>query len=189
VLGTDCAVGKRTTAKNIIHACEDAGLKAEMVYTGQTGWMQGFKYGFIFDATLNDFVSGELTNAIINAYKNEKPHLIFLEGQSSLRNPSGPCGSEFLLSGNAKHVILIHEIKREFYDENPEWGKLHSVESEIHLIESYGAKVLALMLNTRDCSSNEAQEAKKTFRNALNIPVILPLEEGVNAVIPELLKI
>ncbi|MEM1359258.1 MAG: signal peptidase I, partial [Bacteroidota bacterium] len=40
---------------------------------GQTGWMQGSKYGFIFDSTLNDFVSGELTHAILQAYKNEQP--------------------------------------------------------------------------------------------------------------------
>jgi len=189
VLGTDCAVGKRTTAKYIIHACEESGLKAEMIYTGQTGWMQGFKYGFIFDATLNDFVSGELSNAIITAYKYEKPDFIFLEGQSSLRNPSGPGGAEFLLSGNAKHVILVHEIKREYYDENPAWGKLNSVESEIQLIESYGANVIALMLNTRDCSGLEIEQARKTYKNALRIPVISPLEEGVNAIIPELLNI
>ena len=35
-----------------------------MIYTGQTGWLQGGEYGFIFDSTLNDFVSGELENAI-----------------------------------------------------------------------------------------------------------------------------
>lgn len=189
LLGMDCAVGKRTTGYFILEACRKAGKKAEMIYTGQTGWMQGFKYGFIFDATLNDFVSGELSHAIIQAYKNEHPDFIFLEGQSALRNPSGPCGPEFLLSGNAKYAILVHEIKREYYDENPAWGKIHSVESEIKLIESYGTKVIALALNTRLCSLKEALENRKKYKEQLGIPVLLPVEEGVDSIIPILEKL
>ena len=65
VLGTDCALGKRTTARLLVQACRGAGLRAEMVYTGQTGWMQGGRYGFILDATPNDFVAGELEAAVV----------------------------------------------------------------------------------------------------------------------------
>ena len=36
-----------------------------MIYTGQTGWLQGGRFGFILDATPNDFVSGELEHAIV----------------------------------------------------------------------------------------------------------------------------
>jgi uncharacterized NAD-dependent epimerase/dehydratase family protein len=56
VLGTDCALGKRTTTRFLVETMRKAGYKAEMIYTGQTGWMQGAKYGFIFDSTLNDFI-------------------------------------------------------------------------------------------------------------------------------------
>ena len=35
------------------------------ITSGQTGWMQGGKYGFILDSTVNDFVSGELEKAIV----------------------------------------------------------------------------------------------------------------------------
>ncbi|HZX72934.1 MAG TPA: DUF1611 domain-containing protein, partial [Cyclobacteriaceae bacterium] len=56
ILGTDCAMGKRTTTRFLTEAMRKAGFKAEMIYTGQTGWMQGAKYGFIFDSTLNDFI-------------------------------------------------------------------------------------------------------------------------------------
>ena len=189
LLGMDCAVGKRTTGYLILKELEKAGFNAEMIYTGQTGWMQGFKYGFIFDATMNDFVCGELSNAIIQAYENENPDYIFLEGQSSMRNPSGPCGPEFLLSGNAKYSILVHEIKRIYYDENPEWGEIPSVESEIKLIEAYGSSVMAFVLNTRNCSIEEAEAAKKEYSEQLGIPVILPLEEGMGSIIPVLKKL
>jgi uncharacterized NAD-dependent epimerase/dehydratase family protein len=186
VLGMDCAIGKRTTTMFLKQACEKAGLKAEMIYTGQTGWMQGSKYGFILDSTLNDFVGGELANAIISAYKTEHPDIIFLEGQSSLRNPSGPCGPEYLISGNAKKVILVHEPKRIYYDHDPAWGKIPPVKDEIHLISCYGSEVIALMLNTNGLTAEETMTVKKSYAGELGIPVILPLEEGVEALLPTL---
>lgn len=189
LLGMDCAVGKRTTGQFILEACKRAGKKAEMIYTGQTGWLQGYKYGFIFDATLNDFVSGELSHAIIDAYRNEDPDYIFLEGQSSLRNPSGPCGAELLLSGNAKYVILVHEIGRKHYDENPEWGLIPTVESEIKLIEAYHSKVIALVLNTRESSKEEVESVRIKYERQLDIPVLLPVEEGVDMILPVLEKL
>ena len=55
VLGTDCALGKRTTTRWLVEACRHQGLRAEMIYTGQTGWMQGSPYGFIL--TLRSMIS------------------------------------------------------------------------------------------------------------------------------------
>ena len=189
LLGMDCAVGKRTTGHLILEACAKAGIHSEMIYTGQTGWMQGYKYGFIFDATLNDFVCGELADAIIRAYEKEHPDFIFLEGQSALRNPSGPCGSELLVSGNARYAILVHEIKRDHYDKNPEWGKIPPVEDEIKLIEAYGSEVIALILNTRNCSPDESESARQRYEKILGIPIILPLEKGIETIIPILKKL
>lgn len=186
VMGMDCAIGKRTSAMFLKQACEKAGMKVEMIYTGQTGWMQGSKYGFILDATLNDFVGGELSNAIITAYKNENPDLILLEGQSSLRNPSGPCGSEYLISGNAKNVVLVHEPNRKYYDHDPAWGKIPPVKNEIQLINCYGSEVIALMLNTNGLTAEEAISAKTSYAKELGIPVILPLEEGAETLVQTL---
>jgi uncharacterized NAD-dependent epimerase/dehydratase family protein len=183
VLGMDCAIGKRTVTLFLKEAFEKIGLKTEMIYTGQTGWMQGIKYGFILDSTLNDFVSGELSDAILNAYQQENPDLILLEGQSSLRNPSGPCGSEYLLSANAKKVILVHEPNRKYFDYNPVWGTIPTVESEIKLINCYGSEVIALMLNTSGLTIEEAYSFKESYSKALKIPVIFTLEEGVDTLV------
>ena len=43
-------------------------------------------YGFILDATPNDFVSGELESAIVRCDRELAPQLILIEGQSALRN-------------------------------------------------------------------------------------------------------
>jgi uncharacterized NAD-dependent epimerase/dehydratase family protein len=95
-----------------------------MIYTGQTGWMQGGRYGFIFDCTPNDFVSGEVEHAILTCFEEQHPDVMFIEGQSSLRNPSGPCGSEFLVSGEARYVVLQHAPARKYFDDNEKAGCL-----------------------------------------------------------------
>ena len=184
VIGMDCALGKRTAARMVRQACEEEGINVQMIYTGQTGWLQGGKYGFIFDSTLNDFVSGEVEHAIVSCWKETKAEVILIEGQSSLRNPSGPCGLEFLISGQAKYVILVHAPKRVYFDNEPHWGKIPSVESEIEIIEKFGSKVIALALNTEDCSDWEAFDYQQFYENKLQIPVLLPLQEGVEKLVP-----
>lgn len=151
VMGTDCAIGKRTTCGAIHESCVKSGISSEMIYTGQTGWMQGYRYGFILDTTLNDFVSSELCHSVLDAYQDTTPEVILLEGQAALRNPSGPCGAEYLISANARHVILVHEDK-EFYHDEPTWGRIHSLSSEIELIRAYGSQVIGICLNTKNVS-------------------------------------
>ncbi|MBL7782103.1 MAG: DUF1611 domain-containing protein [Saprospiraceae bacterium] len=186
VIGMDCALGKRTTARLIRQACAAAGINAQMIYTGQTGWLQGGKYGFIFDSTLNDFVSGELEHAIVRCWKETSADLILLEGQSSLRNPSGPCGLEFLISGNARQVVLVHAPKRKYFDNDPHWGEIPSVESEIELIEKLGSRVIALALNTEECTEEEYRHFQKQYEDTLKIPVLLPIQEGVERIVTKI---
>ncbi len=181
VLGVDCALGKRTTCGMIYEMCNRKGLRTEMIYTGQTGWMQGYKHGFIFDSTLNDFISGEIEHAVVTCDKEEHPDLILLEGQSSLRNPSGPGGSEFLLSGNAKGVILQIAPEREFFEgyENLK-AYLPSAREEIELIRQYGSEVLALTLYNQNLTPELIADHSRRLEDELHIPVVTPLEDGVD---------
>lgn len=189
ILGTDCNLGKRTTTRLLMHALQQADIKAEMIYTGQTGWMQGSQFGFIFDSTFNDFISGELEDAIVRCYEAVKPDVILLEGQSSLRNPSGPGGSEFLMSGEAKHVILQHAPGRKYFHHfDEEQLEIPSLESEIKLIEMYGAKVFAITLNEQNLSPEQAQAYKKQYKQALGIPVFIPLQESLASLVPAIQK-
>ena len=184
VIGTDCSLGKRTTSRFVMNECVKAGINAQMIYTGQTGWLQGGEYGFIFDSTLNDFVSGELEHAIVSCSEATNPDIILIEGQSALRNPSGPCGSEMLVSGNAKSVILVHAPKRKYYEHDPAWGEIPSIASEIALIKQYGSEVIAVALNTEHCSDEEAFAFQSAYETQLAIPVMLPLQEGCGKIIP-----
>jgi uncharacterized NAD-dependent epimerase/dehydratase family protein len=189
VLGMDCAVGKRTTSRFLVETCRKQGLKAEMISTGQTGWMQDGRFGFILDSTLNDFVTGELETQIVRCDEEAAPDVIFLNGQSALRNPIGPCGSELLLSGQAKWVVLQAMPSRIYYEgtEDNLKAEIPSVESEIALIKMYGAETIAVTLNTHGLTTEKARKMAEILRGSLGIPVVLPLEDGVGEIV-ELIK-
>ena len=178
VLGTDCALGKRTTATFLLQGLRDRGLAVELVTTGQTGWLQGHPYGFVLDATPNDFVSGELERAVVACARDKNPQLILIEGQSALRNPSGPCGAELMLSAGAKGVVLQHAPGREFYDGCEAVGaRIPPPEDEVELIGRYGSTVLGISLNSEQRSPAELAAETSRLRGLLGIPVSIPLED------------
>ena len=180
VIGTDCALGKRTTAALLRQACLDAGLRAEMVYTGQTGWLQGFPHGFIFDATPNDFVCGELEGAILDCARELDPDVILIEGQAALRHPAGPCGSELIVSGAATGVILQHAPAREFFEDFDALGcRLPPLAEEIELIRLLGSPVWAVTLNDQGLAADELETTRARLEDELGLPVVHPLAGGM----------
>jgi uncharacterized NAD-dependent epimerase/dehydratase family protein len=184
VLGTDCALGKRTTARLLTLAMRTEGFKAEMIYTGQTGWMQGMKHGFIFDSTLNDFISGEMEHAIWKCYHEEKPDIIFIEGQSALRNPSGPAGAEWIVSADASGVVLQHDPARMQYEDMEYYpAYIPELESEIALIGIYGAPTVGVAINTSHMTFEEASDFAEEFELRSGVPTVLPLEHGVGRLV------
>ena len=185
VLGTDCALGKRTTTRILVEAMNRAGVRTEMIYTGQTGWMQGARYGIVFDSIVNDFVSGELEYAIVRCDREVGPDLMVIEGQSSLRNPSGPCGAEMLLSAAARGVVLHHAPGREFLEGYEAMGlRVPSLESEIELIRYYDSETVAVTLNSKGCMPEQLDRFRAEYREKLGVPVVEPLTEGVDALVP-----
>src|SRR5213594_53288 len=72
VLGTDGAIGKRTTALLLTDALNAAGVPAAFVATGQTGLLQGSAYGVPLDSIKADFMVGELESEIVRAYEETR---------------------------------------------------------------------------------------------------------------------
>lgn len=185
VLGTDCALGKRTTTRFLTETMRAAGYKAEMIYTGQTGWMQGARYGFIFDSTLNDFISGEMEHAVHQCWTEVQPDIIFIEGQSSLRNPSGPAGAEWIVSAAADAAVIQHHpVRKQYKDMEYYPAYLPTLAEEMALIKIYGAPTAAITLNTAKMKPEEARAYADQQEKELGIPVVLPLEEGLERLVP-----
>jgi uncharacterized NAD-dependent epimerase/dehydratase family protein len=134
VLGTDSAIGKRTTAWRLVQGLEDAGYRAEMIGTGQTAWMQGAKYCIIMDSLVNDFVSGEIEHAVWSAWNDTQSDVIVIEGQGSLMNPAYPGGFEILAAGRPDVIIIQHAPMRKEYDGFPGY-RLHPLGQQIEAVE------------------------------------------------------
>jgi uncharacterized NAD-dependent epimerase/dehydratase family protein len=178
ILGTDSAIGKRTTAWILVHGYRDQNLKAEMVGTGQTAWMQGAKYSMIMDSCINDFVSGEIEHAVYEAWRNESPDLIVIEGQGSLMNPAYPGGFEILAAGRPDYVVLQHAPKRLEYDGFPGY-KLHSLPEQIHAIETIsGKKVIAITVNHENMKEEDIYPACEAIKRDTGIPAFDVLAHG-----------
>ncbi|TXF90320.1 DUF1611 domain-containing protein [Neolewinella aurantiaca] len=180
VLGTDSAIGKRTTAWLLVHGLRAAGKKAEMIGTGQTGWMQGAKYSMIMDSCINDFVAGEIEHAVVSAYRNESPDVIVIEGQGSLMNPAYPGGFEILAAGRPDFVIMQHAPTRKEYDGFPGY-RLHSITEQIAAIKVISGKdVLAITLNHEGLRDDEIDDACAAVTAATGLPCFDVLARGAD---------
>ena len=76
-----------------------AGIRAVLVGTGQTGLIQGARYGVALDAIPCQFCSGEMEAAVVEAFEGEHPDVIIIEGQGALSHPAY-LTSTFILRGS-----------------------------------------------------------------------------------------
>lgn len=186
VLGTDSAIGKRTTARILVNEMNKNNIKAEMIGTGQTAWMQGVKYCIIIDSIVNDFVSGEIENAVYEAWINEKPQVIVLEGQGSLMNPAYPGGFELLAAGRPDIVILQHAPARKEYDGFPGY-ELHPVDKQIQAIELIsGKKVVAVTVNHENLDLDKINKICQELQEKYKLPFYDVLHNGADDLVNQI---
>jgi uncharacterized NAD-dependent epimerase/dehydratase family protein len=170
VLGTDCAIGKRTTATALTRALNDSGLHAVMVGTGQTGLMQGARYGVALDAVPAQFGAGELEAAVVDAFEHEHPDVIVIEGQGSLSHPAYSSSAFVLRGGRPDGVILQHAPARPHRSDFPMF-EMPTPEREIHLIEAFAdTRVIGLTINHEDMTDAEVSAAITLYEASLSIP-------------------
>jgi uncharacterized NAD-dependent epimerase/dehydratase family protein len=175
LLGTDSAVGKRTTAWKIVEGLEARGRKAEMIGTGQTAWMQGVRFGILLDSLVNDFLTGEIEQVIHRAWLDARPEFMVLEGQGSLMNPAYPGGYELLAAGRPHAVILQHAPTRRDYDGFPGYP-IQPLNEQIRAIELIsGRPVVALTLNHEGLTRDQVPAVCAAMAEETGLPVVDPL--------------
>ena len=186
LLGTDSAVGKRTTAWILMDALRLAGYSAELVGTGQTAWMQGARYGIILDSLVNDFVAGEIEHAVWSAWKEARPDVIVIEGQGSLMNPAYPGGLEILAAGRPDVVVLQHAPARKEYDGFPGYP-LHPLEKQIEAIELVSGKpVVAVSINHENIDKKNLPAICSEITRSVGIPACDALISGAGPIVDTL---
>lgn len=189
LLGTDSAVGKRTTAWLVVDELRRRGISAELIGTGQTAWLQGAKHGIILDSLINDFVSGELEHAIVSCWEDLHPRVMVIEGQGSLMNPAYPGGFEILAAGRPHVVVMQHAPARREYDGFPGYV-LHDIQRQIEAVELLSDKpVVGITVNHEGLDTNEAiLAACKELEATTGLPAEDPLVHGVRRVVDEIVQ-
>lgn len=187
VLGTDSAVGKRTTAWILVDALQAIGIGAELIGTGQTAWMQGVRYGIILDSLINDFVAGEIEHEVWAAWNEVCPDVIMIEGQGSLMNPAYPGGFEILAAGRPDVVVLQHAPARKEYDGFPGYP-LHPLEMQIQAIQFLSGKpVVAVTINRENLSDLEIPSVCHVISKSTGLPACDVLFSGAETIIAAIL--
>lgn len=186
VLGMDCIVGKRTTAQALKQEINDRGRYAELIYTGQTGWMQGSRYGIVLDSLVDDFITGELEHAIVQCDRDLEPDFMIIEGQSGMQNPVSPTGPAILLSADVDAVILhVMPARRTYFGTDV---AVKSLESEFTLVRAYGIPVAGVSLNALGATPQEIADVAR-FCRAHSLPLADPLRDGAGPLAEAVLRI
>ena len=196
VLGTDCAIGKRTTATILTRVLNEHGVKTVMVATGQTGLIQGARYGIALDAVPSQFCAGELEATVVEAYENEHPDVIVVEGQGSLSHPAYS-SSAFILRGSCPHGVVLQHAPKRVNRCDFDKMKMPAPADEINLIQTFAkTSVIGVAINHENMSGGELANVIKRYEQELGMPATDPLSgsperlaEMVFAAFPDLLEI
>jgi len=183
VLGTDGAIGKRTTATILTSALCAAGVRAVMVGTGQTSLIQGSRYGVALDAIPAQFVTGELEAAVVEAFETERPDVIIVEGQGALSHPTYLSSTAILRGSIPAGVILQHAPARTTVSDFPN-VPMPTVVSEINLIETFApTQVIGITINHEGMTDAEVSVAIAGYEAVLGIPATDALSRPTDALL------
>ncbi len=188
VFGTDCAVGKRTTAVKLVEALKQEGLNAVFIATGQTGILQGAKYGIAVDVLSSGFATGEVEHAIVTAYEHEQPDIIVVEGQGALSHPAFTSSSAILKGAIPDAVIIQDSPKRKNHCDYPNIA-LPPLGNEIDLIEAFSeTEVIAITINHDGMTDDELENTIIEYENIYKLPTTDVLKHGCDKLTDRLLE-
>lgn len=172
-VGSDCAVGKKTTAIEVAAAGNDRGVPTEFIATGQTGVLIAGK-GMAVDRVVSDFVSGAAEMLVCDAEPSSR--VLIVEGQGSLWHPAYAGVTLGLLHGSAPEVlILCHEAGRDAIEEPP-YSALPPIEEMIATYEDMTApvrraRVACISLNCKRLDPDGARAAVADLEARTGLPV------------------
>jgi uncharacterized NAD-dependent epimerase/dehydratase family protein len=178
ILGTDSAVGKRTTAWKLVQAIEALGRRAELIGTGQTAWLQGARYSIMLDTLVNDFLTGEIEHVVWSAWKERSPDVLVIEGQGGILNPAYPGGYEIIAAARPDLIVLQDAPARKAYDGFPQYA-IHPLGRQIEAVEIVsGRPVVAIAINHEDLAPDEIPHVRRAIERVTGLPAFDVLVDG-----------
>jgi uncharacterized NAD-dependent epimerase/dehydratase family protein len=192
-VGSDCNVGKMTTALEVHMELQSRGARSAFVATGQTGILIADR-GAAVDAVPSDFVAGVVEKLVLEAAR--EADIVIVEGQGAIHHPAYSGVTLSLMHGTCPEaLILCHEAGRthlKLADAGPA-PRLRSLSEIIRDNERAAgwirtAPVLALSLNTMMLDELEARRALENATQLTRLPAVDPVRFGTDVVATELLR-
>jgi uncharacterized NAD-dependent epimerase/dehydratase family protein len=192
-VGSDCNVGKMTTALELRAELEGRGVRAAFVATGQTGIFIADQ-GAAVDAVPADFVAGTVERMVLDAARDAD--VVLVEGQGSLHHPAYSGVTLALLHGACPEaLVLCHQAGRthiKLTDAGPA-PRLRPLSEIIRDNERAAgwvrpAPVLAISLNTMLLDDLDARRALENVQQLTGLPAVDPVRFGAEVVAVELMR-
>lgn len=185
-VGTDCNVGKMTTALELRRALANRGITAGFVATGQTGIFLADR-GVAVDAVPADFIAGAVEAEVLAAAVTAD--WVLVEGQGSLHHPGFSGVSLGLLHGSCpRALVLCHRATRERMrvasGDGPAIRPLAEVRDDCERAAAWvrPAPVVAASIDTSALDEEAARAACASAARELRVPVTDPIRFGAGEI-------
>lgn len=166
-VGTDCAVGKRTTTFEMYMAAKEEGMNTGWVATGQTGIMIGAHRGTVIDAVAADFAAGVVEQNVVDVAANHD--IVFIEGQGALTHRAYSGVTLSILHGAWPDAVVLVDNPERNQRALFEQFTVQGVEAERSLVSQLCD---AEIVGVSTWGDPEVQRAR------FNLPVANVYEEG-----------
>jgi len=192
-VGTDCNVGKMTTALEVHAELQSRGVRSAFVATGQTGILVS-DAGAAIDAVPADFVAGVVEKLVLEAAREAE--VVIVEGQGAIHHPAYSGVTLSLMHGACPEaLILCHQAGRTHMKLSdaapaPKLGSLSQILRDNERAAGWlrPAPVLALSLNTMLLDEAGAKRAIENAHRLTGLPTVDPVRYGTEVIATELLR-
>ena len=184
-VGTDCNIGKMTSALQIRDGLKALDRKVRFAGTGQTGILiEGWGIGV--DAVIADFIAGAAESLVLDASRGAD--IVLVEGQGSIIHPGYSGVTLGLIHGSLPHaMVMCAQPSRTHINNNP-WIEIPPLPEMIQMHEMLvkhlrPAPVIAVSLNTYDLSVRAARAAIEKTRRQTGLPTTDPVRFDAEPVV------
>jgi uncharacterized NAD-dependent epimerase/dehydratase family protein len=192
-VGSDCNVGKMTTALEIRDELERRGVRAAFVATGQTGIFVADQ-GVAVDAVVSDFVAGIVENMVVDAARDAD--IVLVEGQGALHHPAYSGVALSLIHGACPDAMVLCHATGRTHLRVGDVGPAPRIRSLSELIRDYEraaswlstGRVCAISLNTMQLQDGEARRAIEHEAQRIGLPVADPVRHGAEPLASALIR-
>ena len=181
MVGTDMAVGKKTTGLELYYAARKAGRNAAFVATGQGG-ISIVGSGIPLDAIRVDFAGGAVEQEVM---RNREAEIIFIEGQGSLAHPGSTATLPLMRGSQPTHLVMCIRLGQTHLATAPDFP-VPQLKDFIPFCETVAAGggnfarpiTLGVSANTAALDPREADTMLTNLEQTLGLPCLDPVRHG-----------